>query len=68
MPMLRRFTLKHNKQTSGWDLSDETGETLKSFTTKAQAILSGVLERTVKPGTVRIHDEDGTLHQELTFR
>jgi len=67
MPMLPRFTLKHNKRTGGWDLNDETGETLKSFSTKAQAIASGVLERTVKPGTVRIHKEDGTLQQELTF-
>jgi hypothetical protein len=68
MPVLPRFTLKHNKQTGDWDLSDETGETLKSFSTKAQAILSGALERTVKPGTVRIHEEDGRLSHELTFR
>jgi hypothetical protein len=40
MPMLPRFTLKHNKRTGGWDLNDETGETLKSFSTKAQAIAS----------------------------
>ena len=67
--MLPRFTLEHNQQTGRrWDLNDEAGETLKSFSTKAQAIASGVLERTVKPGSVRIHKEDGTLQQELTFQ
>jgi hypothetical protein len=65
--MLRNFTLKRNKRTGDWDLAAETGETLKSFTTKAQAIVTGQLERTVKPGTVWIYNEDGT-RDELTFR
>jgi hypothetical protein len=66
-PMLRSFTLTHNKRTGDWDLNNEAGETLKSFSTRAQAIVTGMLERTVKPGTVRICNEDGT-QQELTFR
>jgi hypothetical protein len=65
--MLRSFSLTLNKRTGNWELRDERGETLKSFSTKAQAIVTGMLERTVKPGTVLIYNEDGT-QQELTFR
>ena len=65
--MLRSFSLTLNKRTGDWDLNSEAGETLKSFSTKAQAIVSGMLEKTVKPGTVWIYNEDGT-QQELTFR
>ena len=39
--MLGSFTLKRNKRTGDWDLTSETGETLKSPTTKAQAIVTG---------------------------
>ena len=65
--MPRSFTLELNKRTGNWDLHDETGTTLKSFSTKAQAIVSGLLEKAVKPGTVRIYNDDGT-HREVTYR
>ena len=65
--MLRSFSLTLNKRTGDWDLNNEAGETLKSFSTKAQAIASGMLEKTVKPGTVWIYNEDGS-QQELIFR
>jgi hypothetical protein len=67
LPMQRLFALDRNEHTGNWDLRDEKGETLKSFSTKAQAIVSGMLEKTVKPSTVRIFNEDGT-HQTITYR
>jgi hypothetical protein len=67
LPRLRRFNLNRNERTSDWDLNDEKGETLRSFSTKAQAFVTGMLERTVKPGTVLVYYDDGT-HDELTYR
>jgi len=65
--MRRTFTFQLNGRTGNWDLHDATCKTLKSFSTKAQAIVSGMLDKTVKPGTVRIYNDDGT-HQEITYR
>jgi hypothetical protein len=66
LPRLRRFRLNRNEQTGNWDLTDESGQALRSFSTVAQAFVTGLLERTVKPGTVLVHHEDGS-HHELTF-
>ena len=65
--MLHRFTLKHNKRDSRWDLKDQTGEIVRVFPRKADAVADGVLERAVgkSGGTVRIHKVDGT--EERTF-
>jgi hypothetical protein len=45
MKPLSRFTLKHNKQTGGWDLKNQSGDTVKSFSRKAEATAGGVLGR-----------------------
>jgi hypothetical protein len=67
MPMLPRFTLKHNKQNDRWDLKNQIGDTLKSFSHKADATAGGVLAKAVRRGTVRIHDRDGRIQEERTF-
>ena len=67
MTMLPRFTLKHNKQSGGWDLKNQIGNTVKSFSRKEQATAGGVLGRAVKRGTVRIHTMDGRIQEERTF-
>ena len=67
MAMLPRFTLKHNKQNDGWDLKNQIGDTLKSFSHKADATAGGVLAKAVRRGTVRIHNRDGRIQEERTF-
>jgi hypothetical protein len=67
--MLRRYTLKHNGRDSRWDLMDQTGEVIRTFQRKADAVAGGVLERAVgkSGGTVRIHKVDGTIAEERTY-
>jgi hypothetical protein len=67
--MLHRFTLKHNKRDGGWDLKDQIGDTVRTFSTKADALKGGTLERLVSKhgGTVRVHAKDGKLQEERTF-
>jgi len=67
MATLPRFTLKHNKQNDRWDLKNQVGDTVKSFSHKANATTGGVLAKAVKRGTVRIHNRDGRIQEERTF-
>lgn len=69
MPMLHRFTLKHNGRDNRWDLKDQTGEIVRTFQRKRDATRGGVLERAVARtgGTVRIHKRDGILEEERTY-
>ena len=45
MAMLHRFTLKRNKTEGGWELKDQTGEVIKTFETKAEALAGGPRSR-----------------------
>jgi Uncharacterized protein conserved in bacteria (DUF2188) len=67
--MLHRFTLKKNKQLGGWALVDQSGDILRIFGTKADALTGGKLERLVgkQGGSVRIHKQDGSFEEERTF-
>ena len=69
MAMLHRFTLKRNKSEGGWDLKDQTGEVIRTFSTKAEALAGGKLERLLgkQGGTVRVHKQDGQFAEERTF-
>jgi hypothetical protein len=62
---LPRFTLKHNKLNDRWDLKNQIGDTVKSFSNKIDATAGGVLA--VKRGTVRIHTTDGRIQEERTY-
>jgi hypothetical protein len=64
--MLQRFALKAGVG-AGWELTDQEGAVVRIFNTKADALASGVLEKTVSQGTVRIHNEDGTIAEERTY-
>ena len=68
MAMLHRFTLKYNKR-GGWDLKDQTGEVIKTFNTKGEALTGGKLEKLLgkQGGTVRIHRQDGQFAEERTY-
>ena len=65
--MLPRFTLRHNEKDGGWDLHDQTGEVVRRFARKSEAVARGVLANIVKRGTVRIHHKDGRMDEERTF-
>ena len=69
MAMLHRFTLKRNKSEGGWDLKNQTGEVNRTFSTKAEALAAGKLERLLgkQGGTVRVHKQDGQFAEERTF-
>ena len=69
MAMLHRFTLKHNKQLGGWALVDRTGDIVRIFATKAEALARGQLEIAIgkEGGTVRIHRQDGQFAEERTI-
>ena len=41
------------RKTTSWDLKNQIGDTVKSFTHKADATAGGVLARAVKRGTMR---------------
>ena len=61
MAMVHRFGLKRNKTEGGWDLKDQTGEVIRTFSTKAEALAGGKLKRVLckEGGTVRVHKQDG---------
>jgi hypothetical protein len=67
--MLHRFTLKKNKQLGGWALVDQTGDIVRIFATKTEALARGQLEKAIGKGggTVRIHRQDGQFAEERTF-
>jgi uncharacterized protein DUF2188 len=69
MAALRRFTLKKNKQLGGWALIDQTGDIVRIFGTKTEALARGELEKAIgkQGGTVRIHRQDGQFAEERTF-
>ena len=56
MAKLARYSLSHDEKKKRWVLKHEgTGQTVKTFGTKAAATKGGVLERAVKgTGSVRI--------------
>ena len=69
MSMQHRFTLKKNKQLGGWALVDQTGDIVRIFATKTEALARGQLEKAIgkEGGTVRIHRRDGQFAEERTF-
>lgn len=69
MAKLPRFSLSYNGDNKKWELKREgSGEVVKRFKTKADAIKGGVLERAVKKmGSVRIRKRDGKIQEERTY-
>lgn len=65
--MLQRFTLTHNERDGGWDLKNPMGRTVRTFSTKAEALRGGALERLAKGATVVVHGKDGKIREERTF-
>ena len=61
MAKLARYSLSHDEKKKRWVLKHEgTGQTVKTFATKAAATKGGVLERAVKgTGSVRIRKRNG---------
>ena len=48
---------------------DQTGEVIKTFSTKGEALAGGKLEKLLgkQGGTVRVHKQDGKFAEERTF-
>jgi hypothetical protein len=69
MAKLAKYTLSHNAKTKRWVLTnDSTGQTVKSFASKAGATKGGVLERAVgKSGSVKIKKRNGRVQEERTY-
>ena len=69
MAKLAKYTLLQDAKTKRWTLkSDSTGQTVKSFGSKAAATRGGVLERAVsKSGTVKIKKRNGKIQEERTY-
>jgi hypothetical protein len=69
MAKLPRYSLSHNDKTKKWELKREgSGEVIKRFKTKADAIKGSVLERAVKKlGSVRIRKRNGKIQEERTY-
>ena len=69
MAKLARYSLSHDEKKKRWVLKHEgTGQTVKTFGTKAAATKGGVLERAVKgTGSVRIRKRNGQIQGERTF-
>jgi hypothetical protein len=64
-----RFSLSYNDNNKKWELKREgSGDVVKRFKTKADAIKGGVLERAVKKmGSVRIRKRNGKIQEERTY-
>lgn len=58
--MLKMFTLKRGLG-PGWELIDQERAVVRTFGTKAEALAGGVLDDIVKEGSVRVHNEDGSI-------
>ena len=69
MAKLARYSLSHDEKKKRWVLKHEgTGQTVKTFATKAAGTKGGVLERAVKgTGSVRIRKRNGQIQEERTF-
>jgi hypothetical protein len=65
--MLPRFTLTHNKRDGGWDLKNQIGKTVRTFSTKVDALRDGALDRLVGGGSVLVHGKDGRIQEERSF-
>jgi hypothetical protein len=69
MAKLAKYTLSHDAKTKRWVLKhDGTGQSVKSFATKAAATKGGVLEKAVgKSGSVKIKKRNGKIQEERTY-
>ena len=69
MAKLPRYTLAHDDKSKRWVLKHEgTGQSVKTFGTKAAATKGGVLERAVGgKGSVRIRKRNGKIQEERTY-
>jgi hypothetical protein len=69
MAKLARYTLSHDDTKKRWVLKHEgTGQSVKSFATKAAATKGGVLEKAVGgSGAVRIRKRNGKIQEERTY-
>jgi hypothetical protein len=69
MAKLPRYSLAHDDKKKCWVLKHEgTGQSVKSFATKAKATKGGVLEKAVGgKGTVRIRKRNGKIQEERTY-
>jgi Uncharacterized protein conserved in bacteria (DUF2188) len=69
MARLPKFTLSHDEKKKRWALKhDGSGQTVKTFATKAKATAGGVLEKAVKnEGSVKIKKRNGRIQEERTY-
>jgi hypothetical protein len=69
MASVPKYTLSHDDTKKRWVLKqDGTGQTVKTFGTKAAATKGGVLERAVgKTGSVKIKKRNGKIQEERTY-
>ena len=69
MAKLAKYTLSHDAKTKRWVLRhDGTGQSVKTFRSKAAATKGGVLGRAVgKSGSVKIKKRNGKIQEERTY-
>lgn len=70
MPRLPKYTLEYDDKKKKWSLDkDKTGITIKTFKTKEDATLGGVLKKTLglDGGSVKIQKVNGEFQEERTF-
>jgi hypothetical protein len=69
MAKLQKYSLSHDEKKKRWVLKSEgSGQTVKTFATKAAATKGGVLERAVgKTGSVKIKKRNGKIQEERTY-
>ena len=69
MARLPKYTLAHDDTKRRWVLkTDGSGQTVKTFATKAAATKGGVLEKAVgKTGSVKIKKRNGKIQEERTY-
>lgn len=70
MANLIKYTLDKNKQKDVWELTnDKTDKVIKTFETKSEATLGGVLKKALGKdgGSVKIKLENNKFEEERTF-
>jgi hypothetical protein len=69
MARVLKYTLSHDDKKRRWILKqDSSGQTVKTFGTKAKATAGGVLEKAVgKSGSVKIKKRNGKIQEERTY-
>jgi len=70
MANLPRYTLKHDQDKEKWVLKkDATQRTVRSFETKDDATMRGVLKKAIgnEGGSIRIEKQKGGFQEERTF-